>query len=108
MTAERSPLCICLYRGWTKSVNCVVFTWASVGDFVIISANITGETTKVPNVRLQSFLFAGLWSGPFLVGGFWDHTAPGIHCQFVLVCSLLCLACCLQSEGPQHVTVWWS
>lgn len=51
-------------------MSCVVFTWASVGDFVIISANITGETTKVPNVRFQSFLFAGLWSGPFLVGGF--------------------------------------
>lgn len=108
MATERSPVCIYLYRGWTKSVNCVIFPWASVGDSVIISANITGETTKLPNVWWHSFLFAGLWRGPFLVGGFSDHTAPGIHCLFVLVCSFLCSACCPQGEVPQRVAVWWS
>lgn len=89
--AGSSPLCIHPHRGRTKSMKYVIFTSTGVGDFVIISANILGENTEVPNVRLQLFLLAGLWSDSFLIGGCWDHSTHGTECHFVLICSLPCL-----------------
>lgn len=106
--AGSSPLCIHPHRDWTKSMKYVIFTSTGVGDFVIISANILGENTEVPNVRLQLFLLAGLWSD----SSDWrmlrsQHTWNRMpFCSYLffamLVCSLLCLACYLQGEVPQH------